>query len=130
MSKAPSPEAYAASGSEYAEQVALMMWAASSKIPELKWLVAIPNGEYRNKATAGKLKAMGVRAGMPDLFLAIARHPYPGLWIELKKLKGGKVSPDQVIWLEHLERQGYKTYVCYGWIEARDAILKYLKYGE
>jgi len=130
MSKAPTPEAFAASGSEYANQVALMMWAASSKIPELKWLVAIPNGEYRNKATAGKLKAMGVRAGIPDLFLAIRRGRYPGLWIELKKLKSGKTSPEQDIWLEHLKSQGYGARVCYGWESAKDTILEYLKYEE
>ena len=107
-----------------------MMWAASSKIPELKWLVAIPNGEYRNKATAGKLKAMGVRPGIPDLFLAIRRGPYPGLWIELKKIKGGKTSPEQDIWIDHFKSQGYGAIVCYGWESARDTILEYLKYGE
>jgi|GEM_PF-5137145 len=57
--------------------------------------ITCPNGGRRNKAEAAKLKAMGVRKGIPDLFLPIPRQGYHGLYIETKKIKNGKVSPDQ-----------------------------------
>ena len=60
--------------------------------PDLRWR-AIPNGEYRSPRTAGRLKAMGVQAGVADLHLTL---PYGGLcaWIELKSDKG-RQSPEQ-----------------------------------
>lgn len=50
-----------------------------------------PNGEIRHRAVAGKLKAMGTRAGMPDLMLLRAGQLYG---LELKRL-GGRVSVEQ-----------------------------------
>lgn len=132
MSKSPTPESLSRSGSEWGEQAALFLWAqtVAKTNPELKWLFAIPNGGMRDKITAGRLKATGTKAGIPDLFLAIRRGPYSGLWIELKKIKGGKTSPEQDIWIDHLKSQGYGAIVCYGWESARDTILEYLKYGK
>lgn len=75
--------------SESAEQRALFSWAAmqAKARPELAMLLAIPNGGHRSKATAGRLKAEGVRAGVPDVALPVARAPHGGLWIELKRPK-------------------------------------------
>ena len=51
------------------------------------------NGGRRSKAEAGILKAMGVRAGTPDLCIIKAGRAY---WIELKapqkRLKDGSIS--------------------------------------
>lgn len=53
-------------------------------------LFAIPNGGKRSKATAGKLKAEGVRAGVADLFLSVARQGCHGLYIEMKTATGAQ----------------------------------------
>ncbi|MBF0384149.1 MAG: hypothetical protein HQL69_24315, partial [Magnetococcales bacterium] len=63
------------SPSEHNEQAALFEWASisSKAIPELNLLAAIPNGGHRLKATAGKMKAEGVKAGFPDIIFPVAR---------------------------------------------------------
>lgn len=114
--------------SEEVEQITLFRWAAfmESKMPELKFLFHIPNGGKRGKAEAARFKAAGVKAGIPDLFLPVPRGKYAGLFIELKK-QGGRLSLNQKIWINNLERQGYCTRVCYGWEQAAETIQKYLK---
>lgn len=79
--------------------------------PVLAWVVHVPNGGKRPRGEAGKLKAMGVRAGFPDLFLPRRHQRWTGLAIELKSASG-RVSHDQAIWLEVLASEGYLTAVC------------------
>jgi hypothetical protein len=105
-------------------------------IPELKLLFAIPNGGLRSKATAGKMKAEGVRSGVPDLFLAFVQaedwtteHVWPGLWIEMK-VGRNKPTEAQLWWHEQLREQGYRVEVCYNWIEAWNTIMQYLNHPE
>lgn len=43
-----------------------------------------PNGGSRNGIEAAKLKAMGVKPGIPDCLILDQRHGYSGLSIELK----------------------------------------------
>lgn len=114
---------------EHDEQVTLMKWWALIHhrfgISE-QLLFAIPNGGQRNLLVATKLKAEGVRAGVPDLFLAVRRSGFGGLFIEMKKPKGGRVSDNQKTMITLLEEQGYKAIVCKGWIEAKQHIEDYL----
>ena len=114
---------------ESEEQQALFQWAAIAERqhPEIRLLHAIPNGGKRNKVTAAILKAEGVKSGVPDMCLPVARGRYHGLYIELKRRKGGRVSPEQAVWLRALGKQGYRVAVCLGWIEARETIERYLK---
>jgi hypothetical protein len=72
--------------SEHAMQAAIIAEADARAVTVPEWglLYAVPNGGYRGKAQGGKLKAEGVRAGMPDLHLPVARHSRIGLWLELK----------------------------------------------
>lgn len=113
---------------EHDEQVALVAWARleGRRRPELALLVAIPNGGHRHPAVAGKLRAEGVSAGFPDLFLPAARGPYHGCFIELKRRQSGNVTRDQHAWHEALRAQGYRVEVCRGWDAARAALLAYL----
>ncbi len=114
---------------EEVEQTCLFRWAAYSlgAHPELKLLHAIPNGGKRSKSEAARMKAAGVKAGVPDMFLPVARGGSHGLYIELKRIKGGRVSAEQLAWMEELTREGYTCAVCHGWEKARETILDYLK---
>ena len=114
---------------EDAEPMALFRWAElqAGKYPELRLLFHIPNGGSRGKAEAGRFRAMGVKAGVPDLFLPVARQGMHGLFIELKRQKGSRVSKEQQTWGTALYKQGYAAHVCYGWEDAMRVILRYLE---
>ena len=81
------------------------------------------------KAEAGRLRAEGVKAGVPDLCLPVARGQYHGLYIELKRQRGGRTSDHQSEWLDALSAQGYKAALCYGWEQAAGTIIEYLTGG-
>lgn len=123
------PPIYLPEPTESAEQQSLFQWAAlqAGAFPDLSLLYHIPNGGARSKATAGRLKAEGVRAGVPDLCLPVPRGAHHGLYIELKRRHGSKVSPAQREWLDRLSAQGYDTAVCYGWEDAASTIMAYLR---
>lgn len=114
---------------EAEEQAALFQWAKlmQKKFPELALLHHIPNGGYRNKREAASLQREGVKAGVPDICLPVARQGCHGLYIELKRRKGGRLSPSQACWMEQLKKQGYQVAVCYGWVEAKNIVLRYLE---
>jgi rhodanese-related sulfurtransferase len=114
--------------SEDMEQRNLVEWLHKS-LPEVRFF-AIPNGGWRSKATAGKLKAAGVKPGVPDMFIATARPPYHGLFIEMKREKGGQLSPYQKIWLANLRAGGYRAEVCAGAEAAKAVITDYLASGD
>ncbi len=80
--------------------------------PRWNLCFAIPNGGYRSKRTAGRLKAEGVRAGLPDLFLPIAAHGMHGMFLELKCGKNRQSIP-QAAWAKALREQGYCVEVVY-----------------
>ena len=82
---------------ESVEQQCLFRWAAfqSGRFPELALLYHVPNGGSRKKAEAGRFRAEGVKAGVPDLCLPVARGGFHGLYIEPKRQKGSKTSDDQ-----------------------------------
>jgi hypothetical protein len=119
-----------AAESEHKEQVALFRWAefAAARRPELRLLYAIPNGGHRHKAVAARMKAEGVRRGVLDVCLPVARVPYHGLYIEMKTRRG-TVSADQKRWIQSLRSQGYRAEVCRGWSAARELIEQHLDGG-
>lgn len=110
------------------QQAVIQWWAhahAGLYCPE-ELLFAIPNGGARHIATAVRLKREGVRAGVPDLFLAAPNRSSFGLFIELKAGKAGRVSPAQKQMLDLLSSHGYATEVCRTFEEATAAIERYL----
>lgn len=113
--------------SEATEQEIVINWCEynSPRHPELKLIYHVPNGGSRNQLEAVNLKRQGVKAGVPDLNLPIALHGFHGLYIEMKFGKN-KTTEKQKWWLEQLQKQGYKTAVCYGADEAIDTIKEYL----
>lgn len=115
------------SGSEHLEQVELIerVHGAVWKYPELEYLFAIPNGGQRNRATAGKLKAEGVKPGVSDLFLPVPRGRFHGLWIEMK-YGMNKPTAEQLAWMDAMRRFGYRCEVCWSADEAWTVIEEYL----
>lgn len=113
---------------ESVEQQTLIKWArlARRKYPELDMLYHITNEGKRSVVTGARLKSEGLKPGVPDLCLAVARGGAHGLYIEMKRTKGGRVSPQQAAWLEKLAHEGYATAICKGWEQARDVIERYL----
>lgn len=114
---------------ESQEQQLLFEWASLSagRWPELALMYHIPNGGSRSKSEAGRFKAEGVKAGVPDICLPVARGGYHGMYIELKRVKGGRVSTAQQGWIAALRDQGYYACVCKGWADAAGVIKKYLE---
>lgn len=103
-------------------------WALTCRtygVPE-NALVHIPNEGKRSFRMGKKLKDEGLRPGTPDYFLAAPRPPYSGLWIELKRTKGSVVSDNQRDMLALLEGQNYAVDICYGAVQATQAIKEYL----
>lgn len=107
--------------------IALMQWAekAACTMPELKLLYHIPNGGKRTKAEAGILKAMGVRAGIPDYCLPVARGDWHALYVEMKADKG-KVSDSQDLMSTMLGGQSNLVVFARGVDEAIWAVTSYL----
>ena len=113
---------------ESEEQQALFRWAQlqAGAHPELRLMYHIPNEGLRSPATGHRLRAEGLKRGVPDICLPAARGGYHGLYIELKRARGGVVSAEQLDWLAALNEAGYAAAVCRGWEEARQWILYYL----
>lgn len=103
------------------EQAAFVEWFRL-QFPKVR-IFSTQNGARTSIRTAIKLKETGMVKGVPDLFV-----PAWNLWIEMKRRKGGKVSPEQKDWLAYLESHcGHSTLVCYGCEDARNQVLAFRK---
>lgn len=118
---------------EHSHQAAFFCWCQQNveKYPCLRFAFAIPNGGERNKIVASKLKAEGVKKGIPDVFIPFPAHGCHGLWIEFKRpgtaeQKEGKLSPDQKNFAEYAISQNYGHFVAYSYLQAIDCVVRYL----
>lgn len=86
------------------------------------------NNEMWTNSWKQKMKAKkeGVSRGFPDYLILL---PGKLLFIEMKRVKGGKVSPQQKEWIEELNKIGsnVEAIVCKGADIAIDEIEKRLK---
>lgn len=123
--------------SEHEEQVALFSWALTEanlgNLPDLDLMFAVPNGaklpffkrgKRRISKQGARLKAEGLRPGVPDICLPVARGGYFGLFIELK-VGRNKATPKQSEWIKKLNKAGYFATVCVGQDEARELLKEY-----
>lgn len=122
---------------EHNIQAACVRWF-NMQWPQYRGLLfAVPNGSYRSKATAGKLKAEGVVPGVADLILLVPRcvkaHDDEGwyntihaLCIEMKTAKG-RQSHEQKEWQAKVESHGYKYAVCHSLDEFMAVVNGYLR---
>lgn len=95
---------------EEREQIVFATWLMRKGI----LFTASANGGARHPFEALKLKRMGVSPGFPDIFIAVPKGPYHGLFIEMKRIQGGFVSDYQKEWLASLNEKGYRAVVCRG----------------
>jgi len=119
--KAPTP-------TEHQIQVAFIQWChlAEPKYPGLRLGFAIPNGGYRHKVTAAKLKAEGVRPGVPDWMCPSSNGRFRGMAIEFKR-KGGHITPPQREYIDLLRDAGWFVELCYSTEEAIKMVERYFE---
>lgn len=110
--------------SEDHEQKQLIQWCRTD--PRLQFIFHIPNENTAGIKWGIRNRQLGVKSGVPDLFLPIPSQGYHGLFIEMKT-KHGKTSDNQDKWIQALTGFGYLAVVCHGWEEARDCLLNYLQ---
>lgn len=92
-------------------------------------LIHIPNGGSRKNAFEGyRLKKQGVRAGVSDLLLPVARGGYFGLWIEYKAAppNSAPITKSQQEWIDLMIAEGYQAVACLGIDAAMRVISDYL----
>ena len=123
MVKKETKSAAPAVPTEHQEQVKLVTWLAKENILHF----AIPNGGSRHKLEAVKFKREGVKAGVPDIFIPYARKCWSGLFIEMKRQRGGRLSEAQRFWFEKLSRNGYCVRMCVGGDDAIEQVQKYFR---
>lgn len=110
------------------EQAYIVSWARihESRYPELKLLYHIPNEGKRSNREGARMKSLGLRRGVSDLCLPVARCGFHGLYIELKA-QDGKATAEQNEFIRDMLGQGYYARVCFGADEAVTVIEDYLK---
>jgi hypothetical protein len=110
---------------ERQEMKVLAMWLDARG---LTW--CHPFNEARRQPYVGRmLKLLGLKKGVPDVIIFSPPPKKPGLVgtvIELKRIKGSRLSLDQCRWLAELERLSWYTEPCWG---ADEAIKKLLEAG-
>ena len=89
-------------------QIEVARWLDHKLPKDWRWYHP-PNGGWRKKATAGRLKAMGVKTGVPDC--VICRPNGPDIYIELKSF-GGVLQPSQKDWRDWCVGTGRPFFVC------------------
>lgn len=132
---------------ETAEQATVIDWARGygSKLNGIDMLFSVPNGAllggrphkcdhgvwcnggYNRFALIAKLKNEGLKEGVSDLILLVARHGFHALLIEMKKKEGGVESTDQESWRIRAQEEVYKVVVCEGAQAAITEIQAYLE---
>jgi hypothetical protein len=105
--------------------------------PIAQVLIHIPNGSFRGydrkgaAITAGKLKAQGMQPGVYDYLVPVPIVStgliIPGLWLEMKRLRGGGPSTEQNEFRDRMLCFGWRCEVARGWVAASKVIEQYLQ---
>ena len=111
-------------------QITIIEWADSVRYkgsPLSLYIHHSPNGGTRDGREAERFKAMGTRAGYPDLTIDIAKGGYHGMRLELKRTNKEKPSEKQITALDRLREEGYYAVVCCGFDDSVNEINRYIK---
>ena len=90
----------------------------SLALPKEAFFFHIPNGGKRPTREGVKLKKMGVKAGVPDLFIG---YRGTAVFLELKVNKG-KLSRKQNETIQNLEKAGFPCFVVRNIAELKTAL--------
>lgn len=126
---------------EFEECRWLFQWAQATRWKNLKIsdvLVHVPNGAYHGAdrkagaVIARKLREQGLQAGVADYIVPVPiwTRNCPGLWLEMKRTRGGTVSDDQKKFRARMESFGWACEVALGWVQAAAIIQKHLSEGD
>lgn len=108
---------------EAEERKAIVQWVAlhTQRYPSLELFFGIHNELPFTRAAVANpfmffkyLRAMGHKAGLPDLLLPVSRHGYLCFWVEVKRVAGSTVSPEQQWWHHALRAEGHYVVVAKG----------------
>lgn len=110
---------------EKQEQEALFDWAQYRT--DLQLMFHVTNEGRRSVQYTQSLLRQGMKPGVPDIMLPVARGRYHGLFIELKRRIGGRVSPEQRAWQKALIEEGYCAVICKGFEDAKETIDWYMR---
>lgn len=102
-----------------------LLGLVTHKLPVVEFIFAIPNGGHRHKGTAIRMKKEGVKSGVWDICVPIARQNYHGLYIEFKYGKG-TLTDSQKRYQDFFEQQGYLCKVFYDSLKAFRFTINYI----
>lgn len=104
--------------SEDQEQATFVSYLRLKGLPHFH----VPNSTYtKSWSQKRKNNRLGVVPGPPDLFIVVGGKLCA---VEMKRKKGGVISPYQKEWIDILNNAGVETVVCRGSKEAIDFIKK------
>lgn len=106
--------------SESTEQQLVFEWASwnKNKYPGLETMYHVPNEGKRSASTGRRLKREGLKSGVSDICVPVAKSGYSNLYIELKTGKN-KATESQLEFIGGINKYGGKALVVY---EAENAI--------
>ena len=99
------------------EHCEMVLFAKYLRAKNLFWL-HVPNEGKRSIVSAKQLSDIGLLKGAADVLIMQSPPKYPeakGVAIEMKRIKGGKLSAEQETFLSDASRHGWITYVARGW---------------
>lgn len=102
---------------------------AKREISRIEFALSRPERREQTQGGSGTASGGGRESGRSRSMLARRARQYHGLYIELKRQRGGRTSDHQSEWLDALSAQGYKAALCYGWEQAAGTIIEYLTGG-
>jgi hypothetical protein len=112
---------------EHEYQVEVIKWTRKHAgiFPGVEGIYSVPNGAHVSPQERGRLIREGMKKGVSDLELPVAKGGYFGLYIEMK-CKGGTTSKDQIAFGEFVTNQGYLFKVCWSAEEAIADLIIYM----
>lgn len=111
---------------EFGIQKVFFQWLEAQYPLVRRVTFAVPNGGKRTPAEGAHQRALGLTAGIPDIFMAVPTPEHHGLFIEMKR-EHGALTYKQIDAIRYLKSEGYKCVVCHSLIQAIDQVKDYLR---